>query len=386
MADHTILLIDYEPRSIELVRKPLAALGYAVEVATDGLTGIEAFHRLAPDLVLIEAMIPKKHGFEVCQELKKTPLGKRTPILITTGVYKGRKYRTQALHIYGCDEYVEKPIAEEQLIGLVQRFLGDPPGKSTIPSQSASGALGGSPVPASKPAPTLKRSALHEDSRSIVGDLTEEEITARLDAILLPDESIMAMTEPAETSPLMTDTDLGETNLFDLPMLQNPGFAPGRAVIPRGTALEDSQLGGQAEPLEAVGVLDEVESPEASGDDQSHVVSFDANRSRKKRRSLNRKNGGVKNRNSGTRVGTPEVALPRETPAEVAQAELAPPGSAPHPQVAAHPRREEESQPRTYEPLFHRTATTSTNSIPGWFWVGAAIVTTLGFILFFFLP
>jgi response regulator RpfG family c-di-GMP phosphodiesterase len=44
-------------------------------------------------------------------ELKRTPHGRKTPILITTGATRGRKYRTQALHIYGCDEYIEKPIA-----------------------------------------------------------------------------------------------------------------------------------------------------------------------------------------------------------------------------------------------------------------------------------
>src|SRR5882672_12746067 len=128
MANYTILLIDYEPRSIERFREPLAAAGYTIEIATDGVSGIEAFHRLSPDMVLVEAMIPKKHGFEVCQELKRTPHGRRTPVIITTGVYKGRKYRTQALHIYGCDEYIEKPIAPEQLLKVVGRFLG--PGAS----------------------------------------------------------------------------------------------------------------------------------------------------------------------------------------------------------------------------------------------------------------
>ena len=402
MANHTILLIDYEPRSIELVRKPLAALGYAVEVATDGLTGIEAFNRLAPDLVLIEAMIPKKHGFEVCQELKKTPLGKRTPILITTGVYKGRKYRTQALHIYGCDEYVEKPIAEEQLIGLVQRFLGEPPRKSTAPSESSSGAVAGIPVSAPKLAPALKRSAPAEDSRSIVGDLTEEEITARLDAIL-PDESTGVGAEGAQAFPLMTDADLGATGLVDLPILQNAGATPGLAKIPLESALEGRELEGQAELHEAVGVLDEVESPGAGGSkagvskpgrkrkatpagpgDESHVVSFDATRSRKNRRSHDRKPGGVNNENAGTSLGAPEVALPQEIPERIVQANVVQPESIPLPQVAVYLRSEEESRPRTSEPLFERPWTISTSSIPGWLGVGVAIVVTLVIILFFF--
>jgi DNA-binding response OmpR family regulator len=128
MSDYTILIIDYEPRSIERARRPLTDAGYRVEVAKDGLAGLAAFKELEPDLVLIEAMIPKKHGFEVCQEIKKTPAGNQTPVIICTAVYKGRKYRTQALHLYKCDEYVEKPIAEEDLMAICLRHLGSKAG------------------------------------------------------------------------------------------------------------------------------------------------------------------------------------------------------------------------------------------------------------------
>lgn len=158
MAEYTILLIDYEPRSIERTRRPLLDAGYRVVLATDGISAIEAFHRLRPGLVLVEAMIPKKHGFEVCQELKKTPLGKKTPILITTSVYKGRKYRNQALHLYGCDDYLEKPLPDDQLVAICAKFLGDPnPGRAPLKAT---------------PEPT-------EDAGA-----AELEIMARLDAIL----------------------------------------------------------------------------------------------------------------------------------------------------------------------------------------------------------
>lgn len=123
MRNYTILLIDYEPRSIEHLRRLLAGAGFDVEVASDGLAGVAAFSRLQPDLVIIEAMIPKKHGFEVCQEIKRTALGKRTPVLIQTAVYKGRKYRSQALHIYGCDDYLEKPFSDEFLLQTIRRRL-----------------------------------------------------------------------------------------------------------------------------------------------------------------------------------------------------------------------------------------------------------------------
>ena len=124
MTNPTVLVVDFDPCATERVRHALNAAGYRVEVAGDGLSGIETFHRVKPDLVLIEALLPKKSGFEVCQELKTTPLGQRTPILIVTAFYKGNKYRMQGLHIYGCDEYVERPIAHAQLIATCERFLG----------------------------------------------------------------------------------------------------------------------------------------------------------------------------------------------------------------------------------------------------------------------
>ena len=188
MANYTILLIDYEPRSIERFREPLVGAGYGIEIATDGVSGIEAFHRLNPDMVLVEAMIPKKHGFEVCQELKRTPHGRKTPVIITTGVYKGRKYRTQALHIYGCDEYIEKPIAPEQLLEIVGKFLkpgpsGSPP-KSTDPGPGQSEAGGGSgPQETSgSVAKTVTKASFLP--HALVDNDTEDEIMARLDAIM----------------------------------------------------------------------------------------------------------------------------------------------------------------------------------------------------------
>ena len=99
MADYTILIIDYEPRSIERLCKPLELAGYAVEVAKDGKAGILKFHEIEPAAVIIEAMLPKRHGFEVCQELKQTPHGNRCPIMIATSVYRGRRYRHQAMHL-----------------------------------------------------------------------------------------------------------------------------------------------------------------------------------------------------------------------------------------------------------------------------------------------
>ena len=195
-----ILLIDYDPESIESTRGPLVKAGYEVEVASDGIAGIEAFERLQPDLVLIEPMVPKKHGFQVCQEIKSTSAGRDTPVLITTGFYRGRKHRDEAHESYGCDDYLEKPIAEELLLSTCSKFLidtdeppipvTDEPGASVsleIPSAEIPSATPGRgfvdslpdlPIPGQKETPTLQA----------LDDLTEDEIQERLDAMIIGPE------------------------------------------------------------------------------------------------------------------------------------------------------------------------------------------------------
>ncbi len=151
MPDYKVLIADYEPRGIQQLKEPLEKAGYRVAVVKDGLAAIEAFNTLKPHLTLIEAMLPKKHGFEVCQELKRTQHGAKTPIVIVTSVYKGRKYRTQAVHNYGCDEYLEKPIDPDTLVTTVRRLIGDRPGAPA--AAGAASAPGNPPVAPTRSAP-----------------------------------------------------------------------------------------------------------------------------------------------------------------------------------------------------------------------------------------
>ena len=133
----TILLVDYQPRSIQRARQLLEWAGYQVEVATDGASALSMFASSDPGLVLIlEAMLPKKHGFEVCREMKRSKRGS-TPVILASAVYRGRKYRQDAMHEIGCDEYLERPVGDEQLLAAVQRLLplqaaAQPPRPETI--------------------------------------------------------------------------------------------------------------------------------------------------------------------------------------------------------------------------------------------------------------
>ncbi len=124
MSKFKILIADYEPRSIQKIQEILLKnFDCDIETASNGLAAFARFNELKPDLVLLEAMIPKKHGFEVCLDMKNSPQGRNTPVIITTHVYKGVKYKNQAIHIYKCDEYIEKPCPDEVIIETVKKFI-----------------------------------------------------------------------------------------------------------------------------------------------------------------------------------------------------------------------------------------------------------------------
>jgi periplasmic protein TonB len=182
MPGRTVLVIDYDPQSIESTRKSLVDAGYQVEVATDGVEGLKTFERACPDLVLIEPMVPKKHGFQVCREIKGSARGRATPVLITTAFYKGRKHRAQARENYGCDDYLEKPIAQGELLAACRRWVDDR-GALDVPARPTSGSIS-----------------------FALDDLSDDEIVARLDAMIdkataLPEPEPRAIAEPAPVVP-----------------------------------------------------------------------------------------------------------------------------------------------------------------------------------------
>jgi DNA-binding response OmpR family regulator len=123
MTSSTILLIHYDPRSQEQHRQMLVENGFDVLTAKDGATAMAACLEAQPDLILLEAMLPKVHGFEVCADLKKTSLGRKTPVVIMSSIYKGRKYRDEAIHTHGADEFLEMPMDSAKLVAALNRLL-----------------------------------------------------------------------------------------------------------------------------------------------------------------------------------------------------------------------------------------------------------------------
>ncbi len=120
-----ILIIDYDQNSLASLQGIFAGQGYQVVTAADGQTGWDKYNKESPDLVLMEAMLPKVHGFELCQRITSERNSQAT-VFIMTGVYKDRVYRTEALRTYGASEYFEKPLKLAELLASVEAVLGRP--------------------------------------------------------------------------------------------------------------------------------------------------------------------------------------------------------------------------------------------------------------------
>jgi DNA-binding response OmpR family regulator len=123
MATPKILLVHYDPQSLERLKTILEENDFDVSVARDGTTALVSFLENEPDLVLLEAMLPKVHGFEVCADLKKTRRGRQTPVVIMSSIYKGRKYRHEAIHTHGADDFIELPLEDTQLVAILRRSI-----------------------------------------------------------------------------------------------------------------------------------------------------------------------------------------------------------------------------------------------------------------------
>jgi len=114
------LVVDDEPEIRQLVQKTLEAKGYAVETAADGEQALAKADALVPDVILLDAMLPKVHGFEACRRLKASSRTRLIPVVMMTAVYRGWRFAQDARENYGAEDYIEKPFRLDDLFRRVQ--------------------------------------------------------------------------------------------------------------------------------------------------------------------------------------------------------------------------------------------------------------------------
>ena len=115
-----ILIVDDDPDIVESVRFPLEKKGYEVYVARDGNQGLTMAEKEAPDLVILDMMMPKRSGFLVLEKLRRTHDVPIRVIMITAN--EGSRHKAYA-EMLGVDDYIRKPFAMDRLVDSVDRLL-----------------------------------------------------------------------------------------------------------------------------------------------------------------------------------------------------------------------------------------------------------------------
>jgi two-component system response regulator VicR len=124
MSDQKILIVDYDAKSLENMVELFSAYKLEIIKASDGQEVYEKYKSEEPNLILLEAMLPKIHGFDLTQKINKETKG-RIPIIIVTGLYKRPQYKNEAIRSFGAADYFEKPFDNEKLVKSVLNLLHD---------------------------------------------------------------------------------------------------------------------------------------------------------------------------------------------------------------------------------------------------------------------
>ena len=120
MAEPLVLLVDDEPSIRETVSFILEMEGFKVVTATDGEEAMESVRRLRPPVVLLDAMLPRRDGFEVCREIKADPALAGVHVVMFTAL--GQKADQDRAVASGADFFVTKPFDEEELLAMLRQL------------------------------------------------------------------------------------------------------------------------------------------------------------------------------------------------------------------------------------------------------------------------
>lgn len=119
----TILVVDDEPEIRKLLTRVLTTKGLRVLEAERGLEALRMIKAHMPDLLVLDAMLPEVHGFEIARRVKGSAKYSHIPIVMVSAVYKGWRVAEDARSSYGVDAYIEKPFRLGEVVSAIEKAL-----------------------------------------------------------------------------------------------------------------------------------------------------------------------------------------------------------------------------------------------------------------------
>lgn len=116
-----ILIVDDEPNIVLSIEFLMKREGYDVATANDGQEALDMLADAKPDLVILDVMMPRKNGFEVCSEVRANAAYAGLPILMLSA--KGREAEVKKGLSLGADAYITKPFSTHDLVAKVNELL-----------------------------------------------------------------------------------------------------------------------------------------------------------------------------------------------------------------------------------------------------------------------
>ena len=116
-----ILVVDDTPQNVKLLADLLTAKGYAVVTASSGVQALEKVEKEAPDLVLLDVVMPEMSGYEVCLKIRENSGTAMLPVIMVTALDPGEE-RVKGIEV-GADDFLTKPINKTELLLRVRSAL-----------------------------------------------------------------------------------------------------------------------------------------------------------------------------------------------------------------------------------------------------------------------
>ncbi|MBR8838663.1 MAG: response regulator [Stigonema ocellatum SAG 48.90 = DSM 106950] len=116
-----VLIVEDSIAQREMITDLLKASGLTVTHASDGVEALEAIHTAPPDLVVLDIVMPRMNGYEVCRRLKSDPKTQNVPVVMCSS--KGEEFDRYWGMKQGADAYIAKPFQPTELVGTVKQLL-----------------------------------------------------------------------------------------------------------------------------------------------------------------------------------------------------------------------------------------------------------------------